>query len=376
MKMLSVHIHAVRLMALASLLCFMGCKPDPLEVPLTYDGTNFEVNTADYSEAKTNLVALTDLMKQGRTQGKVVSYVKLDSAFSAGSSFPLASITTTYYKDRIAGNEGWLSQLAAASGGTFDPALAPAGTGGVYGGYLFDKNGLELEQVIEKGLYAAALYNLGEAAFYSPGYADHLLLLYGGHPDFANSDDATKHDHADVLVAKYAARRDKNDGNGYYTQIGYQFRKLQAALAASDDYQTELFDADAEIKRLWEEALAATIINYCYDAAAKLSSTNPSAADKAAALHSISECVGFVHGWYRANIGANYHKLTDADAIALLDLLHAPAEGTPAVYLFATDPFNEVPRLTQVIDKLTELYAFSATDLEDFKKNWVKEQGR
>ncbi|HRI60058.1 MAG TPA: hypothetical protein PK228_10055, partial [Saprospiraceae bacterium] len=115
-----------------------------------------------------------------------------------------------------------------------------------------------------------------------------------------------------------------------------------------------------------------TIINYLYAVISKLSATNPSDADIASALHSYGETVGFTHGFRTLD----NKKITDTEIDELLTLLNAPATGTPTSYKFATDPLNELPKLTQVIAKLQSIYGFTAQELEDFKKNWVAEQNR
>ena len=57
-------------------------------------------------------------------------------------------------------------------------------------------------------------------------------------------------------------------------------------------------------------------------------------------------------------------------------LLNAPYNGTPTSYKFATDPANELPKLTTIIGKLQAKYGFSNQQEEDFKNNWVAVQGR
>ena len=105
-----------------------------------------------------------------------------------------------------------------------------------------------------------------------------------------------------------------------------------------------------------------------------MSATNPTDSDKAASLHAYGECVGFVHGW--RTIPQGYKTITDAEIDEILTLLNAPVDATPTSYKFISDPLNELPKLTQVIQKLKTRYQFSDQEIEDFKKNWVAEQGR
>ncbi|MEZ4686279.1 MAG: hypothetical protein R3B47_09490 [Bacteroidia bacterium] len=122
------------------------------------------------------------------------------------------------------------------------------------------------------------------------------------HADFPNSDDASNHSNPDLFVAKYTARRDKNDGNGFYSQMQAAFIKLQAAIAAGDDYEEERDEAIAVIKDVWEKATMATIINYGYSAISKLSATNPGEADQASALTHIAKPWAFCTAGTRSPI--------------------------------------------------------------------------
>jgi hypothetical protein len=249
--------------------------------------------------------------------------------------------------------------------------------GGVYGGYLFDANGLEMEQMIDKGLYGAALYNHAITLMSQPlttATTDQLVSIFGASPEFPNTNNTAKTQNPDRFMALYAARRDKNDGKGLYTQQKANFIKLQAAIKAGSQYKQEQEEALAAIKLTWEKASAATVINYCHAVIATLSSTNPTDAQKGAALHAYSECVGFIHGW--RTLPQQHKKITDSQIDAILTLLNAPANGTPTSYKFITAPVSELPKLTQVINQLKAIYGFTDAEIEDFKNNWVVLQGR
>ncbi len=358
---------------------FVACEDnekDQLVIPAQYDGSNFAANTTTQSAVRTQLENLTNEAKKGRTPGTVVSADALNQLYTSGTP-SLKSITTTYYDSRLTGAAGWLAELAKASGGTYTPGTPNGAQGGTYGGYLFDENGLELEQMMEKGLFGAAMYNhavtLADGAI-TPATVDQMVSIFGAHPDFPNTNNGSKAANPDKFLANYAARRDKNDGNGLYSQIKNGFIKLQAAVKAGDDYKTEQNEALTAIFEAWEKANAATIINYCHSAIATLSATNPTDAQKSSALHAYSEGVGFIHG-YRG-VSSKYKIITDGQIDEILGLMNAPYNGTPTSYKFATDPVNELPKLTQVINKLKTIYKFTDQEIEDFKKNWVSEQGR
>jgi hypothetical protein len=361
------------------LLVFLSCnkdEKDPLVIPASYDPAFFAVNTTTPAELQAQLDQLTAEMKKGRTAGVTVDYATLQQLYSDGVR-SLQTATRDEYDARIDGTGGWLDQLAQASGNTWTPGQTN-GDGGVYGGYLFDENGVELEQWVQKGLFGAALYNEASLRML-PGVGvtlvDQMVKLFGASPAFKNSDDATKHAaEADKYLAAYAARRDKNDGTGFYTHIRDQFIKLQAAAKAGTEYEEESTAAQAEIRLLWEKANAATVVNYAYASIALLSATNPSDQDKAAALHSLNENVGFLFGW--RSIAPGHKEISNDEIDGLLALLNAPVSGTPEMYKFATEPVQQLPKLQQLIDTLQDIYGFSDQEIDDFKHNWVKEQNR
>jgi hypothetical protein len=350
-------------------------RPD-LVIASEYDGTNFLASSTVERAVTGQLAALTTEMQKGR-RGEQVLKETLEALYKAGNP-SLEAVTTTYYNGRILGVGGWLDELAKASGGTTYTPGTPEGQGGTLGGYLFDENGLELEQLVEKGLFGAALYHHATtllSASMTLENVDQVLATYGATPAFANS--GTSNVAAEVrdrFMAVYAARRDRNDGNGMYTQIQNAFLKLQAATKAGEEYQTEKLEAIADLKLLWEKVNAATIINYCHTTINRLSATNPTNEDLGAGLHAYGEAVGFIHGW--RTIPQEHKLITDAQIDAILVLLNAPYNATPTSYRFATDPVNELPKLEQLIQQLQALYGFSNQEIEDFRRNWVADQGR
>jgi len=349
-----------------------------LSIPNAYDGSTFAANTAPQTALINQLIALTDEAKKGRTAANTVSRQSLQTLFNAGNP-ALAAEITTYYKGRLEGDGGWFDELAKASGTTWTPQ-APNGSsqGGVYGGYLFDEYGVEMEQLLEKGQFNATLYNHALRLMSGPVTAqtvDQLVAIFGAKPAFANSgSNNVAAENRDLAMANYGARRDKNDGKGMYAQIKTAFITLQAAVKAGNQYEEERDKALADIRLLWEKINAATVINYCHTPISRLSATNPTESEIGAALHAIGEGIGFIHGF--KNIDPQYRKITDAEIDQALALLNAPASGNATVYKFATDPASELPKLQQLIAQLQGIYGFSNQEIEDFKTNWVSAQGR
>ncbi len=348
---------------------------DPLPIPAAYDGANFDANTTVETMVLTNLNTQVAAAKQGRNTGTVVTLDAMTTPYSAGAP-SVRDVSTTYFVEKMEGPTGYMNELANSSGTTYTPGDM-TGEGGVYGPYLFDETGLEMEQLIEKGQFGAVLYNHFTALISGPISAetvDQMVSIFGAHPSFPNTNNAANAEFPDRFMANYAARRDKADGAGLYTQMKSNFIKLQAATKAGSAYDAEKQEAVNALKLTWERINAATVINYCHGATSSLSESDPSDDQKAGALHSIGEAIGFMHGW--KTMPSSAKLITDAEIDETLVHLNAPADAPSTVYAFATDPLNQLQQLQNVITKLQNLYGFTDQQIDDFRFNWVTVQGR
>lgn len=340
----------------------------PLSIASVYDSSGFTANSAVELGVRTALVNLTNEAKKGRTNGVKVSSATLSTLYQG-----VSVVATPYYKSKM--NE-YITEIEKASGGVYDPKKSPAqnGEGGTFGGYLFDENGLEMEQMIEKGSFASAQYNHALTLMNQPmavANVDKLVRIFGAHPAFVNTDNSAN-PNRDIHSSAYTARRDKNDGNGLYTQMKNALLKAQSAAKAGNSYQQEYSEAMADARLIWEKALMATVVNYCYSAKAVFAKTNPTDAELGSALHAYGEAVGFLHGWRTIQT----KRITDAQIDEILTLFLAPANGVPTSYRFVQDAFNTVGNFDQAITKIAGIYSFTPQDLEDFKSNWVNAQSR
>lgn len=368
------------LLLLVSSLLVLSCNREkkPLVIPSTYDGSSFESNTSNQNYLINQLIALTDEAKKGRTATNTLSRNTMESLFTSGNP-SLSGEITTYYKGRMEGTNGFFDELAKASGKSWTPQ-APNGIseGGVFSGYLFDENGLEMEQLIEKGQFNATLYNHAiklMSGLITASTVDQLLSIYGAKPGFVNSgSNNAPVDVRDRMMANYGSRRDKNDGNGLYSQMKKAFITLQAAVKAGEDYVEERDKAVKDIQVIWEKINAGTVVNYCHSAISILSGTNPSDAQKASALHALGEGIGFISGL--KSINPTYRKITDAQIDEILTQFNVPESAKATVYKFATDPVNELPKIQQALTILQSIYGFSSQEMDDFKSNWVSIQNR
>lgn len=338
---------------------------EPLDVHATYDASSFTSNAAAELQVRSDFAALVTLMRTGRTQGTVID---ADQMASIATKLPMGS-----FADLVTST---IPELAKASGGTYDPRrpVADNGHGGVYGAYLFDETGMELEQIIDKGLFGAMMYasavKLMKAGATSADI-DRILALYGAEPSFPNSDKAAAPDSG---LAAYAARRDKNDGKGMYTTLAAAFRKAKAAAARVGEREAELQQALSTIRTTWERALMATVVNYILTTMQTISATNPTNDALSAALHACAEAVGFSMGMLY--VDPSERMITDAALRSILDNLQVTAQGATTSYRLVTEPVAALADLQTALQTIATTYGFTSSEIEDFRQNWVNVQQR
>lgn len=364
---------AVITLAIAALTltsCSDTTDPVPsLTVPTQYDSASYATNTvADY-QLRSNMTTLTNLMKTGRVAGTTVDAGALTAAYA-----PIRPLTGAYYAPLV---DGYLATLARVSGKLHNWQAAPTASdaGGAYGGYLFDEYGVEMEQLVEKGLFTASMYVQATTVMSAPltsASVDRIVALFGAHPLFPNSDKAATN--ADRFSAAYAARRDQNDGKGFYTRFRDQAIRLQAAVKAGANYTADRDAAAAALRDIWERAIMATAINYTYAVVDGLSATTVTDAQRGSAMHAYGECVGFLHGWKA--VPQSMRRITDAQIDALLVLLNVPVNGTWTPQVFWQNPATSLTRVIEARNNIRSIYSFSDAEMESFKTNWVNAQNR
>ena len=362
-------------------LTLTSCKDDDVDtkptltISSTYEDAGFTTNAQTQIDVRTRMAAIGTKAKTVRTAGTSVTRQELLDLFNVGSP-NVQSVITDYFENALTSTNGYFQVIEDASaGGTYTPGT-PQGQGGYFEGRVFDENGIEPDEVIDKGMYASVLFNYATTFMNENIQAadvDKIIALFGANPSFPNSGSANV-SQPDLLMANYAARRDKNDGNGIYTSFKKAAIALRAYIIAGSSFTTERDQEMNKLKAAWEKASAATVVNYCHASIEKFTLTSPTNADIASGLHAYSEAVGFMWGW--KTIAQQHKIITDAQIDEILVLLNAPADGTPTSYTFVTDAVNQVPKLQTVISKLQSAYSFSNQDIEDFKRNWVADQGR
>ncbi|GAB3319261.1 hypothetical protein GCM10027299_11640 [Larkinella ripae] len=373
----------VILMATGLLAVLASCKQETdenlkpsLNLPLVYDSVGFTYHSQALRPLLNQYMALVHEAEKGRQSGTYVSEEALNAAFTQGD-FILQTITTPYYASRLqAQQNGFFAELSKASTGRFHP-FDRSWEGGVYGNYLFDEYGLEVQQMIEKGMYGATLFSYAMSltrGAMSPATADQILYLYGANPVFINSDNAAVYASADRLTAAYAAQRDDATGTGLYSQNRQAFIQLKTALDLGEDYNSYRDEALAAIKLNWEKITAAAVIHKLHESGVKLQSDGLNDQERAEILHWISEAAGFLHGW--RTIDSQHKQISDSQIDELLGLLNAPYDQSAAVYRFITNTRQELPKLTEAVARLQGIYGFTNEEVENFRRNYVADQGR
>ena len=345
-------------------LVFASCGDDDntLEIPSTYTSNAFDANVTAENTVIDQLSTMTSAVNdaEANAQSSTVAAIEYPST--------LSSVTLPSYRSQI---EDWLIELvkAANSPTTFqNPGLGgspEAGEdGGLLGSRLLDENGLELEQMVQKGSFGAACYN-------------HALTVING--DLSNSSAIDKlveihgteitFDAASTTAAATYSRRRSNLSaeTGFFYDIRDNLITAKAAIEAGSDFNQERDDALSNYLSAWEKSNFATVIYYCNSTKVKLqdaSSIQDEAEKNAAlgsALHSYAEGVAFASGFK----GVGQKQITDAQIDSILELLLAPAGQSPESYRFLNE-VSLLANLDQVIEDIQDIYGFTDAEVSGF----------
>jgi hypothetical protein len=344
---------------------WVGCEkePEPLLIPDEYVSPAFESNVTVENTVIEELSAVTTLANAAESNAQ--------SSLVTAIPYPanLSQVTLTSYQTLT---RDWLIELVNAANsptgfqnpGSGSPSVDEEG--GLLGTRLLDENGLELEQMIEKGAFGAALYN-------------HALdVIYGGPVSSADIDKLVEIHGADIsfdpaqttAAATYSRRRsDLQNETGFFYDIRTHLITAKAAVEAGDDYNVELNEALGKYLLAWEQSNFATVIFYCnatktlLQDAASLSGTAQEEA-LGNAMHAYAEGVAFAHGFK----GLSRKQITDDQIDSILELLLAPEGQTPASYRFLNEA-SLLANLDQIIDQIQAVYGFSDAEVTSFFVN-------
>lgn len=358
-------------------LIFVGCKKEEKEeeteetglvIPTEYVSANYDANTTGELAVLADLSALTG--GANTAEGALVadpSHTITSADLPYGPNLTFVTVPT--YKTYV---NGWIDEIVKAvndddafqNPGSGSPAVDEEG--GILGTRLLDENGLELEQMLDKGSYGAGLYNHATAiiggSLSTSDAIDRLVEIFGTDASFS-ADDAG-------FAAKYAKRRsDNTNKTGFFYDVKNACLKAKAAIEAGDAYSTERDEAVEAYLVAWEKSNFATVINYCNGTRTMLTEAAAlSGVEKdeklGDALHAYSEGVGFTMGFR----GVSNKIITDAQIDEILALFLAEAGETPESYKFLNEA-SLIANLNEVEEKIKTIYGFTNAEITSFYVN-------
>ncbi|GAL66674.1 hypothetical protein [Jejuia pallidilutea] len=363
---------------LAVSLLIQSCSDDDndttsqnLTIPDEFVSPNFDSNVVAENTVINELAAMTTDVNNAEANAQASTVAPI--------SYPatLQSVTLNSYKNLV---ESWLVELVKSANspdGFQNPGFGNTPDenqeGGLLGTRLLDEYGLELEQMVEKGSFGAALYNHavtvvngiknGTDGFIDSGAIDRLVEIHGADITFNPSET--------TAAATYSRRRSNLTAEtGFFFDIKTNLITAKAAMEAGEAFNDQRNQALDAFLMNWEKSNFATVIYYCN--ATKVQLTNafalPDGDEKnnalGNALHAYAEGVGFTHGFK----GLNNKLITDAQIDSILDLLLAPEGQNPESYRF----LNEVSILSNldvIIEDLKDIYGFTNEEVTSFYVN-------
>jgi hypothetical protein len=348
----------------AVLLVNTGCNKDTTDdydVPTTYNFTN--VNYSGQTSRLAMLTELSTLVKTANVSGATaLDATTLKNMYAnQNNPFANAALNTSgkQLKDKTVSTEqanidAILDAVAAASAST--SATAANGTAGIAvsndgtKSYLLNANGVELAQVIEKGIMGATFYYQATAVYLGSGkmdvdnetvtagegtmmehHWDEAFGYFGVPLDFPTNTTGI------VYWGKYCHAR--NTLLATSGELMNALLKGRAAISNKDLATRDLMIA--EVRRIWEKVAVATAISYLNEGKEKLTT------DPAVAHHALSEAYAFIWGLkFGGDAG-----VTSAQVDALLALFATSANPLDA-NLYSTT----TSQIDGVIDALIGYY--------------------
>lgn len=340
-------------------------EPGPTPTGPTYAiPSTYSFSIVNYNGQTTRLDMVSEMktyMNTGNTMGTVLNAQKLKDMYqNINNQFTSSSLNTSgkdikskvFLPDQNA-YESFIDSLVASSTSTVAGSNGMAGvivsTSNSTKKYLFDKNGIEWIQVIEKGLMGSLMYYqttavyldaakigngvdnttivAGEGTAMEHGW-DEAFGYFGVPVDFPANTTGIR------FWGKYC--NDRNAVLGINATLMNAFIKGRAAIS-NKDYATR--DTQVTIIRdTWEKVIASTIISY-------VNSTKLNLTDDAIRNHNLSEVKGIIMN-FRCNptkkisasqitqlenlLGNNFYNITTSNLDQIRDLL-APIYGLESV---------------------------------------------
>ncbi len=316
-----------------------SCKKEPDPVPIDDGGlvipTTYNFTNVNYSGQTTRMGMLTEMttvMKTGNTSGTYVDANTLKNMFrNSGNPFANTDYNTSGKKLSnkcfVLDTTYFLSYMDSIE--TCSMSLVP-GSNGVAGvvvsitdntkKYLFNERGIEITQIIEKGLMGAVFYYqvmdyylsddqigatvdnstvvIGEGTAMEHHW-DEAFGYFGAPVDFPTTTSTA------VYWAKYSNTIDAVLGTNGTLMDAF----LLGRFSISNDDMTTKFTQRDIIRSTWEKVCAATVIHYYNEALADFS-------DDALRNHTLSEALAFLRNlkYSPVKIITN-QQITDIEAL-------------------------------------------------------------
>ncbi|MGH1338639.1 MAG: DUF4856 domain-containing protein [Aureispira sp.] len=357
---------------LTAVLSFTACQKtddNNYSVPTTY---NFE--NVFYEGQTSRILMLDDLAIYAKSASAPnhpqLSAVSMEAMYenntSNGNPFtnPVLAGATKQIKDKVETSMqsafvDYMVALETASQHTHmtaSPGQAGIATDNNGNTYLLNTNGVELAQIIEKGLATACMYHQSSVVYLGATKmnVDNKAIIDGKgtnmehHWDeafgyFGAPEDFPANTSSLNLWAKYSNKVSPSIGSN--TTIMNAFLRGRAAISADDyDVRDEMILA---VRKEWETVLAAVAISYFNDA-------KRAGNDKAACYHYLSEAYIFTKG---IQYGFN-PKIASTDLNSILENLAGSADPLTANFYNITGA-----KINSAINALAATY----TELESVK---------
>jgi hypothetical protein len=365
----------ISMLAIAA-LTFTACNDDDedednnpgteLTIPSEYLAPNYDTNVATESMVLDELSALTEAANEAESDavaGTMVDEIDYPAT--------LSSVTLPSYRSLI---EEWKTELVAAANSPTDfqiPAIGempdPSEEGGILGSRLLDEHGLELEQMIEKGSFGAALYNhaltLKNKENITAADIDRLVEIFGASPAFSPE--------MVTASANYAKRRsDQTTQSGFLYEMRDNAITAKAAIEGGSEFNATRDEALNSFLLNWEKSNFATVIYYCNAAktgiqeATQIQDETERRAALGSAMHAYAEGVGFTHGFRNLD----EKLISDAEIETILNLMLAPVNEDPESYRFINEGLL-LSNFDQIIEDIQIIYGFTDEEVEGFYVN-------
>jgi hypothetical protein len=349
----------VAIMAIVFLTACSEDDPAPvLEVPGEYVSENYDLNVQDENTVVNELAAMTSAANNAEANAQTIPVNPI--------AYPstLSAVTVPAYRSLVS---EWLVELVSAANdddGFQNPGMgtpSPVEEGGLLGSRLLDENGLELEQMVQKGSFGAALYNHAlsviQGDLSDPAAIDKLVEIHGTTPAFDPG--------ATTAAATYSRRRsNQNTQTGFFYDIRSALITARAAIEAGPAFNNERDQAIADYLLAWERSNFATVIFYCNSTKVQLQAAGADEGALGNALHAYAEGVAFAHGFK----GVDNKLITDIQIDRILELLLAPEGETPESYRFLNDA-SLLNNLDQIITDIQNIYGFTDEEVNTFFVN-------